>query len=157
MNHWNSTFKVRPKLSKLRQVKSSSPKSKVPKKPKEKTLKSKLDVLYSLYTRQAAADKNGYVACYCGVSLHWKESDCSHYIPRGCLALRYDPRNTRPSCRRCNRFMGGNLQAYALALQKDYGLGILEELEREKRKIVKNFPYQQKITEYEALLITLER
>lgn len=126
------------------------------KKPKEKTLKRKLDEIYSKYIRQKAADKEGFVNCYCGVRVHWKEADNSHYIPRGCLALRYDPRNTRPSCHRCNRFMGGNLQAYAIALQKDYGLTILAELDKEKRKITKNFPYQERIDFYSTLLAELQ-
>lgn len=44
--------------------------------------------------------------------------------------------------------MGGNLHAYALWLEKKYGMGILQELDKEKQKIVKDFPYSQLIEEY---------
>jgi Bacteriophage Lambda NinG protein len=111
-------------------------------KPKEKTLKAKLDEIYSRWLRRSNANEQGNITCYCGAVVPWEESDCSHYIPRGCLALRYDVRNTTPSCRRCNRFMGGNLQAYALYLERRYGTEILQTLEKEKHKITKNFPYQ---------------
>lgn len=125
------------------------------KKPKEKTLRRILDELYSTYVRKSVADGQGYITCYCGVRVPWQESDCSHYIPRGSLILRYDERNTHPSCRRCNRFMHGNLQAYALYLQRRYGADILDWLDKEKRKIVKNFPYQEKIDYYDRLISNL--
>lgn len=142
-----------PKVKEERKKTDNKPRhAPIRKKIKPSTLKRKLDEIYSLYVRQAAADSEGFLSCYCGVRIHWKESDCSHYIPRGCLALRYDPRNTLPSCRRCNRFMGGNLQAYALVLQSRFGTSILQELERERQKITKNFPYEEMIEKYSLLL-----
>jgi hypothetical protein len=118
-------------------------------KKKKINLKAKLDRLYSLYLRQSEANQNGFITCYCGKKVHWTESDCSHYIPRGCLVLRYDPRNTKASCRKCNRFMGGNLQAYSIYLEEKWGEGILQILEKERRVISKYFPYEAKIAEYE--------
>ncbi len=118
------------------------------KKQSTPTLKRKLDEIYSRYIRKSAADDQGYVKCYCGVRIPWEESDNSHYIPRGVLSLRYEPKNTHPSCRRCNRFMGGNLQAYAIYLRRKYGPDILEWLDREKRKTTKYFPYEEKIEFY---------
>lgn len=117
-------------------------------KTKEKTLRRKLDEIYSIYIRRSAADSRGRITCYCGAVVPWQDSDCSHYIYRSILSLRYDERNTHPSCRRCNRFMGGNLREYALFLEDRYGKGILQELEKEKQRIVRNFPYQQLIDEY---------
>lgn len=113
-----------------------------------KTLKRSLDEIYSKFIRQSAANHEGNVLCYCGVYVPWQESDNSHYIPRGCLALRYDPRNTHPSCHRCNRFMGGNLQAYSIFLEEKYGSGILQQLEKDRRQTIKNFPFEEKIKEY---------
>ena len=127
-------------------------KSKLPKKPNEKSLKRKLDALHSIAVRKGAADSRGYITCYCGVSIPWQEADCSHYIYRSCLNLRYDFRNTHPSCRRCNRFMGGNLAAYALFLERKYGTGILQTLEQEKHKIVKNFPYLEESEKRKKLI-----
>lgn len=51
--------------------------------------------------------------------------------------------------------MGGNLHYYALYLEKKYGAGILQTLEKDKRKIVKNFPYQELIDMYTDLLTQL--
>lgn len=142
MNRWNSTFKAKkPVQRKFKRMKGI-------KKPKQSTLKAKLDRIYSLYVRKSQSDDSGQITCYCGVRVHWSESDNSHYIPRGSLSTRYDPRNTHASCRRCNRYMGGNLQQYALYLRRKYGDGILESLDQEKRKIVKNFPYEALIAEY---------
>lgn len=126
-------------------------------KSKESTLRRTLDTIYSVYVRRVASDDRGYINCYCGAKVKWQESDNSHYIPRGCLALRYDPRNTHPSCRRCNRFMGGNLQAYSLYLEQKYGAGILQELNQEKHKIVKLSTewYEEKIRKYATLLSEL--
>lgn len=125
-------------------------------KPKEKTLKAKLDKIYSEYIRRSEADTRGHITCYCGAVVHFKQSDCSHFVPRGCLNLRYDPRNTKASCRKCNRFMGGNLHYYALYLEKTYGAGILQDLERDKRVLRHNFPYQEQIDHYKTLLSQLE-
>lgn len=125
------------------------------KKPKEKSLKIKLDTLYSQYLRRAEANEQGYITCYCGAVIPWQDSDCSHYIYRQVLSLRYDSRNTKASCRKCNRFMGGNLQAYSLYLVRKYGVGILEDLEKEKHKITKYFPYEGEIKKYQTLLKSL--
>ena len=77
------------------------------------------------------------------------EKPIVHTISRAVvLPLDTDEQNTHPSCRRCNRSMHGNLQLYALYLQRTYGVEILEELERAKRTIVKNFPYQELIDFY---------
>ena len=148
MNRWNSTFKSLAKPLKRLQVKS---KPKKPRKPKEKTLRNKLDILFSLYVRQKDSI-DGYIQCYCGARIPWKDSDASHYIVRRHLATRYSERNVHPSCRRCNRFQGGNLSAYALYLESTYGPGILQELEREKQKTVRYFPYQELIEKYRRLL-----
>ena len=45
-------------------------------------------------------------------------------------AIDYDERNIHPQCTYCNRMLHGNLARYSLALERDYGHGILEELHR---------------------------
>src|SRR6185437_16029981 len=104
-------------------------------KPKKRKIneKAKLDKIYSEYIRRNEADAQGNITCYCGAVVHFKQSDCSHFVPRGCLNLRYDHRNTKASCRKCNRFMGGNLHYYAIYLEKKYGAGLLQTLEADKR------------------------
>ena len=126
------------------------------KKRNEKSLKTKADNLHSIFIRRGAADIQGYVTCYCGVKIRWQDSDCSHYIPRGILALRYDTRNTAPSCKKCNRFMGGNIQAYSIYLESRYGSGILQELHKEKQKILRYFDYESIIAERKAQIKELD-
>lgn len=111
-----------------------------------------LDEKFSYYIRLSAANHQGYIVCYCGVSVRWQDSDASHYISRSHLSLRYDTRNVHPSCRECNRAMGGNLQPYARYLKRLYGADIIETLERDKWKVVKNFPYKEQIEHYKALI-----
>ena len=118
-----------------------------------KTLKRLLDEVFSKYIRTKYL-KDGYNTCYCGAKILPEESDASHYVSRGCLALRWDERNVHPSCRSCNRYRGGNLQAYAVYLEATYGEGILQELAREKEKIVKLSPqwYEEKIAFYKKMV-----
>ena len=51
--------------------------------------------------------------------------------------------------------MGGNLQAYSVYLEATYGAGILQELQKEKQKTIRYFPYEQKIAEYTEKLLNL--
>lgn len=85
----------------------------------------------------------------------WKELQCGHYVSRSHLSLRYDERNCHPQCVGCNIFKSGAMDEYALALVRQYGDGILEELGREKQKIVKDFPYYEKLQFYKEATKTL--
>ena len=74
--------------------------------------------------------------CYiCGDIKDWKLQDAGHFVHRNCLD--YDLRNIHCSCSRCNRFLHGNLNVYAEKLIKDYGAGIIEELNRLGREVSK--------------------
>ena len=53
--------------------------------------------------------------------------------------------------------MGGNLQLYALYLQRKYGKNILEDLDRQRRKIFKNYPFEAQIAHYKEKLKALEK
>lgn len=51
------------------------------------------------------------------------------YKPQGTFrAVKYDPQNLAAQCVRCNKWLDGNLFAYATALEKRYGFGILQTL-----------------------------
>lgn len=57
-----------------------------------------------------------------------------HYKPQGVFkSIKYDPQNVHAQCTRCNKWLHGNLSAYAVALEKRYGFGILQTLERRSR------------------------
>ena len=98
-------------------------------KPSVKTLKRTLDELWSKWVRMSNAGPDGLVqCCSCGRSYHWKEVDCGHFVSRNHNAGRFDPRNTNPQCKKCNRFREGNKAGYAVFLQKKYGPGVIDEL-----------------------------
>ncbi len=131
----------------------------MPKPKKVKTtsqLKKELDTIFSEYIRRKYSDDSGYVKCItCGVQKHWKEMQASHFISRSHLSLRFDFRNVFPACVGCNVFKNGNIPSYAVFLEKKFGHGIIQELEKEGRKITKDFPYQKYIKEIKEKLAKL--
>ena len=108
---------------------------------KNKTLPQlikELDKWFSLYIRQKDANFKGFVKCYtCDKKMNWKESDAGHYIKRNHLGARWDERNVKPQCARCNRWLNGNQDEFAVRLMEDYGSDILEELQELKRTVFK--------------------
>jgi len=94
----------------------------------EKTYKKlikELDAIYSKYIRKR--DKG--VCFTCGKEAPQKKMQAGHYISRRVLSCRYYDKNVHCQCVACNIYKEGNKPAYALALQKKYGKGILEELD----------------------------
>ena len=111
---------------------------------KTKTVKktsSKEDLLwtwFSKYIRLSQANCDGIVKCYtCGTYHHWKNVDAGHYVKREHHATKFDERNVKPQCKKCNRFMGGNQDEFAIHLLKDYGPAIIEELNELKHSYFK--------------------
>lgn len=96
--------------------------------------KKRLWLLFSKYIR--TRDNGRCISC--GKQDDIRNMDAGHYIPKSAgLSLYFDERNVNCQCTRCNRFLHGNLSQYALALMKKYGQTILEELEQERRQILK--------------------
>ena len=102
--------------------------------------------LFSKYTRQ----RDNGVCISCGKVGNWKDMDAGHYIPKTAgLALYFHEKNVNCQCTYCNRWMHGNLSAYAIALQRKYGKDILEELDSERNKISKiTIPEYQKLIDH---------
>jgi len=97
-----------------------------------KNPKRTLDQVFSKYVRFSNA-KNGYVRCYTCNAVHPPEDvDAGHYVTRQHMGTRWDERNVKPQCRSCNRFKSGVSDEFALHLLKDYGEGILEDLNKHK-------------------------
>lgn len=108
---------------------------------------SALDRVFSDYIRLRDADSSGYVRCIsCGKIIHWKESDCGHYVNRKHLSTRWNERNCNGQCRSCNRFDEGNMLGYTRGLIKKYGEGVLNELDMLKHQV-------SKMTEFEGRLL----
>ncbi len=116
-----------------------------------KTLKAKLDRIFSIYIRQRDADDNGYIRCIsCGKVVYWKDADCGHYVNRANMATRYHEKNCNAQCRRCNRFEEGNMLGYTKGLIRKYGEGILDELDwlRHQTSKMTKFEYETLIKYY---------
>lgn len=117
-------------------------------------LKKILWKLFSEWIRRKDADSDGTVKCFtCPKRNHWKLMHGGHYIRASAgLSTYFDEQNVNIQCYACNIWRDGNSDEYALALQRAYGPDILNELNRRKQKIVKDFPFKQKIEHYRSLI-----
>jgi predicted thioredoxin/glutaredoxin len=108
------------------------------------------DTIFSRWVRLSNSDKDGNVSCYtCDVTKHWTLMQNGHYIKRGNLFLRFDPRNCRVQCEGCNVYKDGNYAEYTQRLEKERP-GIVEYLLEESRLVYKPTRLEIKniITEY---------
>ena len=89
--------------------------------------KKEADRVFSLWIR--AREK----ACVtCG---NKNNLQAGHFESRSFNQLRYSEINVHTQCVGCNMFKSGNMAEYARFMIKKYGVEILDELAREKRKI----------------------
>lgn len=125
-----------------------------------KSLKSKLDRLFSIYIRLRDSDKNGYCRCIsCGKFNHWKDVDCGHFVNRSHMSTRYNERNCHAQCRKCNRFDEGNNIGYTRGLIKLYGVKILNDLDvlKHTQSYMKAFDYNILIDHYKKEIERLKK
>lgn len=95
------------------------------------------DTIFSRWLRLSSADSDGNVSCYtCDVIKHWTLQQNGHYVKRGNLFLRYDPRNSRVQCEGCNVYKDGNYAEYTKRLEVERP-GIVEYLLEESRIVYK--------------------
>ena len=95
--------------------------------------KKEFDKVFSVYIRQR--DKG--ICFTCGLKLHWQRQQCGHFFSRQHMATRYDEDNNHCQCISCNVFKHGNMGVYASRLEKKYGFGIIQKLEKQKNTIRK--------------------
>lgn len=120
-------------------------------KPSIKTLKNKLDSVFSIYIRLRDSNEKGYCRCIsCGKIEHWKDVDCGHYVNRSHMSTRYSERNCNAQCRKCNRFDEGNNIGYTRGLISKYGLKVIAELDvlKHSSSFMTPFDYQVSIDYY---------
>ena len=112
------------------------------------SLKKKLDRIFSIWIRKRDSNFQGYISCIsCQSVIHWTEADASHYVSRNHNITRYDTKNVNSSCRKCNRYLSGNIPEYTLALDRKYGKKTAEKLTIKGRKL-----HQFTITELQELI-----
>jgi hypothetical protein len=66
----------------------------------------------------------------CGAYIEFETSDCAHYIGRRHLNTRYNELNCHATCRKDNRFLGGEIVKYRMWLVEKYGEQKIKELEQ---------------------------
>lgn len=130
---------------------------KIKKKP---DLKARLDKEFSLYIRLRDAMPNGYFRCIsCNEIKPFEQADCGHYINRQHMSTRFDEMNCNAQCRKCNRFMEGNMSGYRRGLVAKYGeqrVLLLESKKNQTRKY-SDFEYAELIKYYKALNAKLRK
>ena len=129
---------------------------KVKKKP---DLKARLDKEFSLYIRLRDSS-GGYFKCIsCGQIKPFEQADCGHYINRQHMSTRFDEMNCNAQCRKCNRFMEGNMSGYRRGLVAKYGeqrVLLLESKKNQTRKY-SDFEYAELIKYYKVLNVKLRK
>lgn len=102
--------------------------------------------------------KNGKLHCYtCGIVFeHIQDAHTGHFVASSIsgIHLRFDLRNLRPQCYRCNINCSGNFPAFYENMCKEIGQTKTDELMQERYKTIKadRWYYISKIEEYTSLL-----
>lgn len=86
------------------------------------------DAVFSKFIRKRAMHYMG--GCeYCGKSvLDWRYLDCSHFIGRWVVAVRFDPDNGSGLCRGCHDYLGNHPYAHTEWFKKRLGSERFEQL-----------------------------
>lgn len=112
---------------------------------------------FSKAVRSNPATFSGHTSCYtCLRKFPWKELDAGHYRHTArtkagkTKAIDYDERNIHPQCTYCNRMLHGNLARYSMALEEQYGHGIIQELHKiyQESKELSNEELKQIVERY---------
>ncbi len=99
------------------------------KKPTLNALVKKLDWVFSQFIRRRNADEGGTVRCVtCPKLMHWRESDCGHFVKRQHMSVRWDERNVGTQCTQCNHFNGGRQDEFAQHVIAEHGVNTFDEL-----------------------------
>lgn len=108
------------------------------KKPTYRSLKNKLDAVFSQFIRRRYMTSQGDAVCVtCHKVAPWKSLQCGHFVSRVHLATRWDDRNAAVQCGACNVLRRGNYAEYTAYMLRKYGPGIIDELLAKKRQLVK--------------------
>lgn len=92
-------------------------------------LKEKLDQVFSEYVRMNYADHRGVTACYtCGTPYHYKKIQAGHFQSRVKMSTRWNEKNVKPQCVRCNIFRAGESWKFGQVLDAEYGAGTAQKL-----------------------------
>lgn len=88
--------------------------------------------------------------CYtCDAPISGKNDHTSHLIPKAACGayLKFDLRNLRRTCYRCNIHLGGNAAEFYIRMVRREGKKYVDELMRDKQKTVKAYDFYLKLLE----------
>ena len=117
-----------------------------------------LDFVFSRYIRIRESNIDGISECYtCGFKSHWTKLQCGHFIKRGETFLRWDSRNAKSQCEKCNCNLHGNIDEYTTRLNEEQP-GLPEQLKEESREVNKfsREDLKQLLIDYRAKLKIVE-
>ena len=98
--------------------------------------------MFQRYIRTKYA-RNGRLRCVtCGKHGPADKFDAGHFFSRRHNATLLDERNCYPQCKRCNRYLSGNMAPYTEFMMKEHGPEGVKRLAQDARKL-KRFTRQE--------------
>jgi hypothetical protein len=123
----------------------------------KETPRAKALRLLQQLVRMKAADDSGMANCVtCGKSVHYKDADGGHFIPKGSSSRwALEECNVHLQCKGCNGFgmkHGSAAQAYTIHMIDLYGKDWVEHMLATKNSVHKIYKadYEDMISEYKA-------
>jgi hypothetical protein len=123
----------------------------------KETSRAKALRLLQQLVRMKAADDSGMAKCVtCGKSVHYKDADGGHFIPKGSSSRwALEECNVHLQCKGCNGFgmkHGSAAQAYTIHMIDLYGKDWVEHMLATKNSVHKIYKadYEDMISEYKA-------
>lgn len=124
------------------------------------SLVKKLDRVFSIFIRLRYAKKGGEVKCFtCDKPMHWRNSQCGHFMSRRYMSTRFHEQNCMVQCYGCNIMMSGNQYIFGLRLDEMFGTGTAEQmltLSRQQNKFIVA-ELEDLIKEYESKVEELRK
>lgn len=103
------------------------------KKPKRKSLVTKLDTIFSQYIRRKDAISDIAICVTCGKKDHYKKLQCGHFQSRSHYSTRWEENNVGVQCYGCNISRSGEQYKFSQYL----GDNLAQEMFVKSKQIVK--------------------
>lgn len=120
-----------------------------------KKAKNKAWKMFSKFIRlrdclKTTGSKDYGLCITCGNKKGFKEADAGHFISGRGNAVLFDERIVNFQCKRCNKWLHGNFEAYYSVMINRYGQEVVNQMIRLKHKVLKmtEYDYLSKYEEY---------
>lgn len=109
--------------------------------------------LFSQNMKQEACKSGYFTCCSCGLKKEADLFNAGHYKHGDNVGTWINRKNVHPQCSSCNLFRSGNLDNYALFLERTYGPGILQELDKAYHSSPQTWTMEKLRDEYKKLYV----